>query len=73
MLKVQDLRTEFATRDGVVHAVNGISFTVERGQLVGIVGESGFDTPLQDFKLFELIEYKGGLRNNAALVTNQIS
>jgi oligopeptide transport system ATP-binding protein len=41
LLEVEDLYVEFSTRDGVARAVNGVSFTVERGQTVAILGESG--------------------------------
>lgn len=41
LLSVQDLRTEFATPVGPAHVVNGVSFDVPRGEIVGIVGETG--------------------------------
>src|SRR5687767_2260503 len=41
LLEVRDLRTEFATDDGIVGAVDGVSFKVESGKVLGIVGESG--------------------------------
>ena len=41
LLEVKDLVTRFYTEDGVVHAVNGISYTLEEGESLGIVGESG--------------------------------
>src|SRR5215467_3170870 len=41
MLEVKDLRIHFPTDDGLVKAVDGLSFTLERGRTLGIVGESG--------------------------------
>jgi peptide/nickel transport system ATP-binding protein len=41
LLEVDDVKTQFKTPRGLVHAVDGVSFTLERGKTIGIVGESG--------------------------------
>jgi peptide/nickel transport system ATP-binding protein len=41
LLEVQDVKTHFRTPRGVVHAVDGVSFTLDRGRTLGVVGESG--------------------------------
>ena len=41
LLTVKDLQVEFHTRDGVVRAVNGVTFALERGKVLALLGESG--------------------------------
>ena len=41
LLEVRDLKTHFRTDDGIVKAVDGVNFSVEKGKTLGIVGESG--------------------------------
>jgi oligopeptide transport system ATP-binding protein len=41
LLNVQNLETQFKTPEGIVHAVNGVSFTLKEGETLGVVGESG--------------------------------
>jgi oligopeptide transport system ATP-binding protein len=55
LLEVRDLRTEFVTDDGVIHAVNGISFHVDEGETLAIVGESGSGKSVAMLSVMRLI------------------
>jgi oligopeptide/dipeptide ABC transporter ATP-binding protein len=55
LLEVKHLVTEFHTQDGVVHAVNDVSFTVDRGELVALVGESGCGKTVSSLSVMRLI------------------
>jgi peptide/nickel transport system ATP-binding protein len=59
LLEVTDLQTEFATRDGVLHAVQGVSFALDRGQILGLVGESGSGKSVTGFSILGLIDPPG--------------
>ena len=55
VLEVEDIRTRFHTRDGTVHAVNGISFDLSEGELLGVVGESGSGKSVTMMSLLKLL------------------
>ncbi len=55
LLDVKDLAVEFKTQDGLVKAVNGISYTLSAGETVGIVGESGSGKSVGVMSLIRLI------------------
>jgi oligopeptide transport system ATP-binding protein len=55
LLEVDDLRTYFHTREGVVRAVDGVSFDVDIGRTLGIVGESGCGKSVTALSIMELL------------------
>jgi oligopeptide transport system ATP-binding protein len=55
LLEVKGLTTQFFTQDGVVHAVNGINYTLNEGETLGIVGESGSGKSVGVMSLMRLI------------------
>src|SRR6478736_5421191 len=60
LLEVEDLRTHFFTRRGVVKAVDGVSFSVMPGETLGIVGESGSGKTMTSLSLLRLVPQPGG-------------
>ncbi|HXI46836.1 MAG TPA: ABC transporter ATP-binding protein, partial [Candidatus Acidoferrales bacterium] len=67
ILDVRGLRTSFHTRDGVVRAVDGIDFHVDRGEILGLVGESGCGKSVTSMSIMRLIAKPG--RIEAGTVT----
>ncbi len=55
LLDVKNLSVDFTTENGVVHAVNGISFVLEKGKTIGIVGESGSGKSVTSLALMGLL------------------
>ena len=60
VLEVTDLITQFDTQDGVVHAVNGVSFALHKGEFLGVVGESGSGKSVTMMSLLRLIPMPPG-------------
>ena len=58
LLDIRDLRTYFYTQDGVVKAVDGVDFAVQRGEIVGLVGESGCGKSVTSLSVMRLISYQ---------------
>ena len=64
MLDIKNLGVSFATNDGTVNAVNGVSFTLDHGQTLGIVGESGSGKSQLAFAIMGLLAKNGTSRGS---------
>lgn len=72
LLEVDNLTTHFHTRDGVVKAVDGISFSVDRGETLAIVGESGSGKSVACYSLLNLIpQPPGKIESGTALFNSK--
>jgi len=70
LLEVEDLVTRFYTEDGVVHAVNGISYALDEGESMGIVGESGCGKSVSVLSVMRLIPNPPGRIDGGKVIYN---
>ena len=59
LLEVKDLEVKFALRLGELTAINGVSFTLDKGERLGIVGESGAGKSVTGFAIINLLSKPG--------------
>ena len=71
LLEVKGLRTSFYTRDGVVRAVDGIDFHVDRGEIMGLVGESGCGKSVTSLSIMRLVAKPGRIEAGEILFDGQ--
>ena len=70
LLKVEDLKTTFYTDDAVIRAVDGVSFNVRPGEVVGLVGESGCGKSVVSLSIMRLIMYPPGKIESGKILLN---
>jgi len=71
LLEVKDLKVHFSTDDGIVKAVDGISFSIAPGETLGVVGESGSGKSVSFLTIMGLIRSKGALISGEVLFRGQ--
>ncbi len=71
LLSVRDLRTHFFTRAGVAKAVDGVSFDLAGGEILGLVGESGSGKSVTGFSLLGLVDPPGRIVGGSILFRGQ--
>jgi ABC-type dipeptide/oligopeptide/nickel transport system ATPase component len=58
LLEVKNLKTQFKTEEGIINAVNGVNFNIDKGEVLAIVGESGSGKSVTSLSIMGLIESK---------------
>jgi peptide/nickel transport system ATP-binding protein len=73
LLEVTDLVTHFKTDRGIVQAVNGVSFSLDRGKTLGVVGESGSGKSVLSRSIMNLLPKRGVIRHGEVVFDGQVT
>ena len=71
LLEVRDLHTAFTTPAGTVNAVNGVSFNLDHGKVLGIVGESGSGKSVTAYSIMQILEKNGQIVSGSIKIDGQ--
>jgi len=71
VLEIEDLRVSFYTEEGEVRAVDGVSFAIPRGSIVGLVGESGCGKSVTSYSVLRLIQRPGEIKSGSIRFNSQ--
>lgn len=71
LLDVQNLKTEFKVKRGIVNAVNNVSFSVDKGEILAIVGESGSGKSVTSLSIMGLIQKPGRVAGGSILFNGE--
>ena len=73
LLEIEDLHVEFPTQNGVMHAVDGVSLSLDEGDVLGIVGESGSGKSVTMLAVMGLVAFPGQVRARRKLIGGDIA
>ncbi len=67
IIEVRDLKTHFFTKRGVIRAVDGVSYSLKQGEILGVVGESGSGKSVTAFSIMDLVDPPGRIVSGSVI------